>query len=451
MMARLDASIVNVALPTLSRAFGSSIAAVEWVALAYLLTLTSLVVMLGRLADMVGRSAMYTAGFLVFIVGSALSGAAPTLAFLIGARILQAVGAAMLQANSVAIITSSVPARDRAKAIGYQGAAQAIGLSIGPSVGGFLISALGWRSIFYVNVPVGLAGTVLGLLTLPRDGEPRMQPFDYTGSALLTLALSLVVLGINQGGELGWDNPLVLGSLAGGTLLLAVFGAHERRTPFPVVDPALFRRAAITIGNITGMMSYAVMDGTLFLMPFFLEEVLHKSPGITGLLVTPVAVGMTVMAPVSGGLARRISTRVLTTAGMVLGTVGDLLLAAADRHTSFLLILLELLLVGVGIGVFTPPNNSAVMGAAPPDKLGVAGGILNMARSLGMSLGVAVAGAVLSGVLHAVAGTEHPHSVGLLVLAFRVSFLVLAAIGVAAAWLSWLRARPGTRASQASA
>src|SRR5579875_758407 len=190
-MGQLDASIVTLALPTLETAFHQSVGAVSWVAVAYLLTLAALVTVFGRLADIYGRKLLYTLGFVVFIAGSALSGLAPSLIFLIAARVVQAVGAAMLQANSVAIITAATPRGRLGRSIGIQGAAQALGLSVGPAVGGLLISTLGWRWVFYINVPAGILGAVLGWLYLPAGGvKKEPEPFDWKGAVLFAPAIT---------------------------------------------------------------------------------------------------------------------------------------------------------------------------------------------------------------------------------------------------------------------
>ena len=403
-MAALDASIVNVALPTMKHAFGARYGTIEWVLIAYLLTLASLLPLLGRLADLYGRRMLYSVGFVVFVVGSVACGAAQGMAVLIGARVVQAVGAAMLQANSVAIITAAVPPDHRGRAIGFQGAAQAIGLSVGPAVGGALIGLFGWRAVFYVNVPVGLVGTALALLILPRDPRrDRPEAFDWTGSATLTVALVALMLVLSQGEAWGWTSAAILWFAGAAVLALLAFVSTERRVAAPIIDPVLVRTPAFSIGTTTGLLSYHTMFGVLFLMPFYLEHVLHLPPTVTGLLLTPIPLGMTVAAPLAGGLADRFGSRLLTVAGMAISAlgVGTLILVIGVTPVPLPLLLAAFGVVGVGLGTFTPPNNSSVMGAAPRSHLGVAGGILNMARSLGMALGTAVSGLMLAAFLPA--------------------------------------------------
>ena len=445
-LGQLDASIAGLILPTLEGVFGARVAVVEWVAIAYLLTLAALVVPFGRLADLVGRKTLYTGGFLVFILGSALCGVAPDLGWLIACRVLQAVGAALLQANSVAIITAAADRRALGRAIGVQGAAQAVGLAVGPSVGGFLIVALGWRWVFYVAVPFGLLGTLLGLLVLPqtprRPAAAVAERFDWAGALLFGPAVALALLALTFGDDWGWTSRPVLALLALVAALVLLFVAVERRSSAPLVDLAVFRERVFGAGILAGLLSYAVLFGCLFLVPFYLERVLGRDPSGTGLLLSPVPLALGVLAPFSGGIADRIGSRLPTVLGMLVAAAA--LAALALLPTGALgAVLLVLAALGAGLGLFTPANNSAVMGSAPPDRLGVAGGVLNMTRSLGTSLGVAATGAVLA--LRLAAAVGHPVATtlgvppGALTAGFHQTLLFLAALALAAALISAAR------------
>ncbi len=400
-MSALDVSIVNVAMPTLTVEFGVSMSMIEWVALAYMLTLTIFLPLFGRLADVYGRSTLYNIGFVVFSIGSALCGIAGSAAFLILARVVQAVGAGLLQANSVALITHAFPATERGKAIGIQGAVQAISMAIGPFVGGALIAAVGWRAIFLVNIPIGAVGTLAALFILPRN-EPseRKERIDWLGAALFASGLACVVLALNDGGKLGWTSRSVLGQLAVGFVLLAAMIATELRTEHPLVDLRLFRNGTFLIGNVTGLLSYFVLFAVMFLMPFYLQKVLGFGTELTGSLLMPIPLAMAAVAPFSGLLSDRYGSRIMTTSGMLVSALACMALLRLDAAAHVPLLLGGLVLLGVGMGLFTPPNNSAIMGAAPRDKLGVAGGVLNMMRSLGLILGVDVSGAIFTTLEH---------------------------------------------------
>jgi EmrB/QacA subfamily drug resistance transporter len=438
-MAALDASIVTVAIPTLHVFFHTAVATVEWVSIAYLLTLSSLLTAFGKVADQLGRARMYRTGFIIFIVGSALCGIAPSVLFLIVARVLQAAGAAFLQANSVALITHYTPAEERGRAIGFQGAAQAIGLSVGPAVGGALLAAFSWRALFYVNVPIGILGTILAGMFLPRDTRGQAVRFDYLGSALLALFLLAFLWALSTGYEVGWTSPSII--TAWGVALLALFGflLRERRFPEPVLDLTLFRRPRFTFGNLSGLLSYTLMYGVLFLTPFALERVLGLAPATVGLTLTAVPLAMSVTSPVAGGLADRHGPRLLTTLGMLLGGVGSAVIGLSTLSRDMPLLLVGLVLVGVGMGLFTPPNNSSVMGTASRDRLGMVGGFLNMTRSAGMSIGVALSGTIFAGILLA-----HAHSESLPLRAWATTagalwpaYAAVGAAAIVAALVSW--------------
>ena len=431
-MGQLDASIVTVALPTLQRTFHSSVGAVTWVGLSYLLVLVATVVAVGRFADMWGRKLLYVYGFGVFIIGSALCGLAPGLGWLIGFRALQAVGAALLQANSIAIIVLAVPKPSLGKAIGIQGAAQAVGLAFGPSVGGLLLAAGGWRLIFFVNVPFGIVGMVAGILLIPRSRHLQDRvPFDWQGFTLFFPAVVALFAAISFGNARGWTSPSILGLLVGGSILIVAFILRERRCPEPMLDLRLFRRSRFSAGITSGLLSYLVMFGVLFLVPFYLERGVGLGSGQAGLelMVMPVALGLT--APFAGRIADRVGARPLTVGGMAAVAGGLIALGVFRPATGPFLMLLAV--VGVGMGAFTPPNNAAIMGSAPPDQAGVASGVLNMTRGMGTSLGLAVTGLVFD---QAGGGSSSSGAVG---HAFSVTSLALAGVALVAGVVAGVR------------
>ncbi len=447
-MAALDASIVNVALPDMSTYFNASASLVSWVLIAYLLTLATLLTLFGRLADMLGRRPLYTLGFLVFIVGSAACGAAVDLPMLIVSRVFQAAGAAMLQANSVAIITATVPPSVRGRAIGFQGSAQAIGLSLGPAIGGGLIALFGWRAIFYVNVPVGLLGTLMAALILPKDKlTGKKATFDWWGTLLMTPFLVLIMMALTEGLSWGWGSVRILGMFAGALVCLILFIWRELRFRAPLVDMRLFKIPVFSIGNFTGLLSYLAMFGVLFLLPFYFERVLNFDSAVSGLILTAVPLGMTVAAPKAGSLADRYGPRILTTGGMALTALATVGLAwTIAIHTSLVFMVIELILVGAGLGVFTPPNNSSVMGSLPSSRLGVGGGILNMARSLGMAMGTALSGTIMAAILVLHGGVERvggPKAPW--IPATRDALFVLVALSLVASLLSVFRVASGEK------
>ncbi len=396
-MSALDVSIVNIAMPTLKTDFNVSLLTIEWVAMAYMLSLTIFLPLFGRLADMYGRSKLYNAGFVVFTIGSAFCGMSPTASFMIGSRTLQAIGAGLLQANSIAIITAAFPSNERGKAIGFQGAVQAIAMSIGPLVGGLLIALIGWRAIFYINVPIGVLGTLAALLILPREAEEKKkEKVDYLGTIFFSSGLLFLVLALNEMFRLGLTSPKIELCFLLSIVLLGLFVITELKVKYPLVDLTMFKNFTFSAGNFTGMLSYYVLFAIMFLMPFYLERVVGYSVALTGGLLTPIPLAMAVAAPWAGSVSDKRGPRLMTTAGMLLTALACFLLMLLGESSHLAVLAGILIMLGIGMGLFTPPNNSAIMGAAPKDKLSVAGGLLNMMRSLGLIFGVDISGLIFT-------------------------------------------------------
>jgi EmrB/QacA subfamily drug resistance transporter len=444
-MGQLDASIAQLVLPVLERDFGERLSSISWVSVGYMLALAALLPVFGRLADLYGRKLQYALGFLLFIFGSALCGAASGLVELVGFRVLQAVGAALLQANSIAIVVSAAGAQHRGRAIGLQGAAQAVGLSAGPALGGFLIGALSWRWVFWINVPFGLFGAVSGWLVLPRtEAVAKKRRFDGPGALLLAPAMTALILLINRGQGWGLASLRFAGCAAASLTLLLLFIRHERNTLAPLLDLSLFRRQAFWAGNLAGLLSYAMLFGMFLLVPFVLERGYQESPLAAGLRLAVIPVALGLLSPMSGALYDRLGPRLLTVGGMTL-SLGAFILIAVELNgepNTVMPITAALLLFGIGQGLFTSPNNSCVMAAAPPNRVGQAGGILNVTRAFGTSFGVALASAVLAWRLGVKAGhvgdTLHAAPQALLNAAHDV-IVMFAVLAVGAGALSSVR------------
>jgi len=431
-MGQLDASIVTVALPRMGRDLHVSLGAVEWVALAYLLVLVATVATLGRIADAVGRKLLYVYGFGVFTAGSVLCGLAPALTILLAARVLQAIGAAMLQANSVALIAEAMPRSMLGRAIGVQGSAQALGLALGPAIGGILLSLAGWRLIFLVNLPAGVIGLSLGWFLLPRSRSRReLGGGDSLGAVLLALAATGPLVYVSLAGREGYASGPLLACLAAGIVAAFGFVRRERRVAAPVIDLSILRSRGLPTGLGSGMVSYLALFGTLFIVPYYLSAE-RDSATLIGLqlAVLPAAIGIT--APIAGRLVNRAGTHRLTGGGLILAAAGMVVIALGHGTSG---ILIGLAMMGVGLGSFTPANNAAVMSASPPGHAGVTGGMLNMTRGLGTALGVALAGALFtvgSGVAGAHVAQADIAAVGHgLTLALGALGLVTLATGIA--------------------
>jgi EmrB/QacA subfamily drug resistance transporter len=399
-MSALDGSVVNMVLPVVREKFGSDVATVEWVVTVYLLVVSGLLLSFGRLGDMRGHKAVYVSGFAVFVASSALCGLAPNVTALIAFRALQALGAAMLFANSPAILTKNFPAAQRGQALGLQATMTYLGLTVGPSLGGWLTVQFGWRSVFYINVPVGALALLLSVRFIPRDpAAEHAERFDMAGAATFMAGLIALLLGLNQGHAWGWTSPAILILLAVAALSLGAFLAVERRVANPMLDLGLFQQRLFSAAAGSAMLNYICLYSITFVLPFYLIQGRGLNPAQAGLILTAQPLVMAIAAPISGTLSDRIGSRVLSTLGMGILATGLLLLSRLGPDTPLGGVVIALAIIGLGIGVFVSPNTSALMGSAPRHQQGIASGILASARNVGMVLGVGLAGAIVTTVL----------------------------------------------------
>jgi EmrB/QacA subfamily drug resistance transporter len=404
---QVDASIVQLAMPTLEDAFDAPLHAVSWVAVGYVLAYAATLPVFARLAEIGGRKALYIAGFAIFGFSSALCGLSLSLPLLIGFRLLQGVSGGALGANSLALVVAAAGPARRGRAVGVMAAAQAVGLSLGPALGGTLTSAFGWRAIFWVTVPFALLGTALGWLIVPKTAVlAEDRRFDAGGALILAPALVALLLTITQAPAWGLTPPFA-GAASAALILLGLFDWRERRAPAPLIRLGLFRSPAFSAGAVGVLVSYGLLYGMFFAMSFALVRGYHEAPYIAGLMLTPVPVALGLVAPFSGALGDN-RPRLVMVGGMALSAVAALALTfvLTGSPQSLLAMMIALMGFGAGLGLYIAPNNSATISAAPADKAGVAGGLVNLLRVLGMGVGVAAASAVLSWRLGLAAGAQ---------------------------------------------
>jgi EmrB/QacA subfamily drug resistance transporter len=388
-MSTLDASIVNVALPEISASLHSPLPLVQWVVSAYLLSICCLLPLFGRAGDMFGRRRIYSLGVVVFTIGSVFCGSAFSIFALIAARIAQGVGAAMLMSNAPAIVAATFTGPDRGRALGMVGMIVALGSMTGPTVGGFLVDALGWKSIFYVNVPIGIFGVLAALALLPKQERLYQEAFDFIGAILFAVAISFFLLIVSHGQEWGWSSPTVIGLGVTAVLTFSAFIYQEKHTLSPMIDLKLFEIWTFLSGNITGLLSFMAIFCNTMLLPFYLASILHLPPAQIGLLMTPFPLLLVVVAPISGYLSEQINPAILSGIGLVVTTVGLAFIGTLDGQSTLLAVVLGQALLGLGNGLFQSPNNNSVMSSVPLAKLGIAGGINALVRNVGMVCGIA--------------------------------------------------------------
>jgi len=405
-MAPLDGSIVSVALPAMGPDLHLSYAAALWVQAAYLLTTAVLLIPLGRLADQHGRVRFYLLGIAVFTVGSVFAALSMNDVWLIGSRVVQGAGGALMVATAAAIVTSVFPPQERGKALGINVMAVYIGLSVGPPLGGMLVDGFGWRSIFLINLPIGLFVLVWGWMMLPRSERvPDAPRVDFAGAALLGTFLIALLVPLTFATEWGWASPLTLGLLALSTAALVGFVLVERRVKSPVLDLSLLTHNRLfATASLAALLNYMALYAIAVLTAIFLEVVQGRSASVTGWLMLSQPLLMAVLSPFAGRLSDRIGSRVLSTAGMATLATGMVLLASMPTDVPVWQVALYLGVVGLGMAAFSAPNTSAIMGSVRRDQLSLASAFLGTMRTAGQALSVAVLGGIAAGQLGRLGG-----------------------------------------------
>jgi EmrB/QacA subfamily drug resistance transporter len=411
----------------LTHTFHASLTTIQWVLLIYDLTLIGLVITVGRLGDLFGRRRFYTSGFLLFVLSSAFCGASQSAGQIIFFRALQAVGGAMISANGRAVATIALPANQRGKAMGVISMAFHIGFLTGPTLGGFMIDSIGWRWIFFINLPVGIWGAYLAwkLLEESRENVARIS-VDFPGAILLIITCSLFIYGMNQLPHVGWSDPAVLKNLGLSAIALLLFVVIELRARLPILDFALFKNRLFTASMLSLFFITSTQSAVSFLMPFYLQNILHFTPTQMGWIIVANSVVIVMIAPLAGWLSDRLGSRLLCTFGSVVIVIGQYFIASLGIESPIPRIIFPIALVGLGWAFFNSPNQSAILGSVARDKVGTASGMNTTTARTGGVIGVAFAatlftyGLTSAGLSHA--QTESPESWGVSPAIFMQSF-----------------------------
>jgi len=389
-MAVLDSSIVNVALPIIATNLHIELPIAQWVISAYLLMITILLPVFGKMGDMYGRRKIFLSGFIIFTIGSLMCGLSSTIWYLVAARVVQAVGASMLMSNSPAIISATFPGKERGRALGMIGTVVALASMIGPSLGGILVGVFSWQSIFYINLPIGFIACFLGYFILPAEEKCQQGLFDVRGAILFAVGMTGFLLVLMNGYEWGWSSCCVISISIATTVLLSLFVWYENRRKQPMIEMSLFKHWPFLAGTISGLLSFIAMFSNSILLPFYLHSILLLSPTEIGLAITPFPLLMAITAPISGYLSERISPVILTSAGLTIMMTGILYLATMDGHSLIWQIMIGQGVIGFGNGMFQSPNNNSVLSSVPKEKVGLASGISALMRNVGMVSGTAI-------------------------------------------------------------
>jgi EmrB/QacA subfamily drug resistance transporter len=396
----IDGSVLIIALPSIARDLHSSLETVMWTLMIYMLSLAILVPTIGRFADIVGRKKLYVSGFALFTLSSLFCGLVHTGGQLILMRFVQSIGGSLLLANSTAIVTDTFPRHELGRALGINGMVISVGSVIGPILGGAL-TAINWRFVFFFNVPLGIVGTIWAAVQLRDVIElPRGQRMDWLGTSFFTAGLTLLLLALTFGVLDGLTSPLFIGGLAGGLLLLAAFVYIENRVDQPMLDLNLFKQRLLAAAYSCNFLNGVARGVVTFMMVFFFQIIWGIDPLRAGILMTPFALAMMVVAPLSGWLSDRYGSRELSAIGLACAAVGLYGLAHLQTNTSMTEVMVWMVVMGVGSGFFVSPNTNAIMGAVAPERRGIAAGTRTMMNNAGMvislALGVATIGTSMS-------------------------------------------------------
>ncbi len=395
-MSSLDSGVVNLAMPLIRADFGISLSMVEWIVTAYLLVVSSLLLMYGRIADMYGHKKVYTTGFMIFTAGSLLCGLSFNIGMLIACRVIQAIGAGMLFSTAPAIITNAVPPERRGKALSVTAIAVALGLSAGPVVGGTLSTLLGWQSIFFINIPIGVIGLLLVRKNIPNDEKRTAVPFDIAGSVMIFFALLLILMPLNLSGDYEIPPLLFLSLIAAGLLLIVAFVLFELKRKHPMLNVRFFKNRTFAASNAAAVFIYMAQFIMVFLAPFYLESLREFSAMTSGLIYLPMPLATMCIAPISGSISDKAGSKYISAFGALLMACGLFMLSFLQADSTVIYMVAAMVVTGLGFGMFQTPNNSAIMGSVPLANRGTASGTLATMRNIGMCLGVAVSGALFS-------------------------------------------------------
>jgi EmrB/QacA subfamily drug resistance transporter len=446
--APLGLSTISIGLPTIASALHQDITVVEWVVVAYLLVTTALLQSFGRLGDLISIKQLYAVGFGIFTIGALISGLSHQLPLLLTGRVVQGIGAAMMFAISAAIVTRAFPPSQRGLALGVNAVFTYAGLSIGPLLGALLLQNFSWEALFLFNVPLGVVGVACALFFI-EDIKPagRRARFDLPGAATGFIGLFALLLYLSRAPAWGWTSIPALALLVVAVFFIAFFVWLEARVAAPILDLALFNNRLFSAGLVSSVLAYLAVFVLNLLLPFYLVQGLHYSYIKAAFLLTPVSVAMLIMAPISGRLSDAIGSRALTVGGMVLVAVSFLWLSRIGSQPAYVDLLWPLLLNGAGMGLFTSPNNSAIMSGAPAERSGTAAGALATSRNLGMALGIALAAAV-SALRIPVHLAQHLEPTRAAVAAYQDAFIAAGAIALLAATASLVKPSRRTQVRQ---
>jgi EmrB/QacA subfamily drug resistance transporter len=448
-MIMLDNTVVNVALPSMARDLGVGLSELEWIVTGYALTFASLMLTGGKLADLLGRRRVFVAGLVIFTASSLACGLAESGDFLIGARVVQGAGAALMNPATLSIIAATFPPHQRGMAIGIWAGVSALALAIGPLVGGLLTDHLDWSWIFFVNIPVGIVAIVASFVLIRESkDESAEQRLDLPGLLTSGIGLFALTYGLIEANTYGWTSGRILGSFAVAAVMLVAFVLLETHQRLPMLDLSLFRNGTFAGANLAVLLVALAMFGVFFFVSLYMQGILGYSAVQAGAAFLPMTVLIILVAPIAGKTSDRFGSRWLMTAGMILVAAQLLSFSRLDEHSTFWNLLPGLLVGGLGISLVMTPSAAAAVRALPVDKSGVGSAVLNAFRQVGGSMGIALMGAIMAHQVGGLKGPEVFRQPERFVDGFSTTLLVAAGIALAGAVVSAVLVRPHERPAE---
>ena len=403
-MATLDSSIVNVALPQMARALNVDTSQIQLVVTSYLIVIVGIILIFGKLGDMLGKTKVFTFGIALFTLGSLLCGVTSAFPVLIGARIVQAVGAAATMANNQGIISQVFPATERGKALGFIGTSVALGSLVGPGLGGIIVGASSWEYIFLINVPVGVVVLFFAIRLLPRSNRKVTGRLDMLGAALFMLSIVPMFVALGQLQSLGFSNPLILTAFIVSMLSFIAFILVEQKRENPLIPLDIFKNKLFSLSVFCAFIAFVGLFCYSIIQPFYLQDVMAYSPEQAGLIMMIFPLILTVLAPLSGHASDKIGSEMLTFIGLLIISLGLFLMSTLTEQSSLMTMVVFITVLSIGMGLFQSPNNSLIMSTVGRHQLGIAGSINALVRNMGMVCGIALATTLLYGSMSAELG-----------------------------------------------
>ena len=444
----LSSTILIIALPEIMKDLKTSMALIMWIVMIYMFVLTIFVPLVGRLADMIGRKKLYVSGFIVFMLGSLLCGLSRSGWQLLSFRFVQSVGGVLLESSSVPIVADAFPKRELGKALGINGTVISVAAIIGPILGGALI-AVGWRFIFFINIPIGIVGTVWAWVQLKEINiMPKQQKFDFKGTILFSVGILAFLLALTFGGSMGWLNIITIILFACAVLFITLFIFVENKVVHPMLDLRLFKTRILAYAYTSNLLNGIARGSVTLLLVFYFQGIKGINPIISGMLLAPFAASLMIMSPISGWLSDRYGSRQLSSIGLFISAIGLLGMVRIKASTTILELIIWMIVMGIGTGMFFAPNTNSIMSAVPIERRGIAAGVRIMMLNAGNIISIGLALAILSSSISPEAlqglfiGTQ-VGSRGIAVSEFisglRIAFAISFAFSLIAAVISYLR------------